>query len=71
MCYSIFSLKAQTQRFLDQHHPDSAKIVARRQELDDTCQRLHSLSATRMSRLQVGQNIYSVCNTVEPPIRTL
>ena len=46
-------LKNQAQTFLDEKHPDSAKIVAQCQKLDEACQRLQTLSANRLTRLQV------------------
>lgn len=47
------SLEAQVQKFVEEKHPDSAKIVQKSGELDAACQRLQSLSAMRLARLKV------------------
>ena len=47
------SLEAQVQKFVDEKHPDSAKIVQKSGELDAACQRLQSLLAMRLARLKV------------------
>ena len=41
------------QKFVEEKHPDSAKIVQKSGELDAACQRLQSLSAMRLARLKV------------------
>ena len=47
------ALEAQVQKFVEEKHPESAKIVQKSGELDAACQRLQSLSATRLARLKV------------------
>lgn len=49
----LLCMKAQAQKFLDEKHPDSAKIVQKSAELDAACQRLQTLSSTRLARLKV------------------
>ena len=46
-------LKLQTGKFLEEGHPDSAKITAKSSELDTAAQRLETLATTRLARLQV------------------
>ena len=43
-----------TCRFVAESHPDSEKIKNKSKELDECCQRLTSLAATRLSKLQVS-----------------
>ena len=47
------ALEAQVQKFVEEKHPESAKIVQKSGELDAACQRLQSLSATRLAWLKV------------------
>ena len=46
------ALEAQVQKFVEEKHPESAKIVQKSRELDAVCQRLQSLSATRLAQLK-------------------
>lgn len=48
------ALKAQAQKFVEEKHPDSAKITRKANELDAACERLHTHSKHRLSMLQVG-----------------
>ena len=48
--------KLQVQKFLDESHPESDKIVQKSGQLDATCGNLQSLSAKRLSRLQACFN---------------
>ena len=47
------ALEAQVQKFVEEMHPESAKIVQKSGELDAACQRLQSLSVTRLAWLKV------------------
>lgn len=47
------ALEAQVQKFVEEKHPESAKIVQKSGELDAACQDLQSLSATRLAQLKV------------------
>ena len=55
------ALEAQVQKFVEEKHPESAKIVQKSGELDAACQRLQSLSATRLAWLKVRRrDIYTL-----------
>ena len=47
------ALKTQAQKFVEEKHPDSAKITSKANELDSACERLHTHSKHRLSMLKV------------------
>ena len=59
------ALNHQAQKFLDEEHPDTAKIVAKISELDEACQRMDTLSKSRMSRLQESLKVQEFYLQVE------
>lgn len=59
------TLKNQAQKFLDEKHPDMAKIVAKISELDDACQRMDTLSKSRLSRLEESLRVQEFYLQVE------
>ena len=51
------TLKTQAQKFVEEKHPDSAKITSKANELDAACERLHTHSKHRLSMLQVRKDL--------------
>lgn len=47
------TLKTQAQKFVDEKHPDSAKIKRKTNELDAACERLQAHSQHRLTMLKV------------------
>jgi hypothetical protein len=59
------TLQHQAQKFLDEQHPEVAKIVAKISELDEACQRMDGLSKSRLSRLQESLKVQEFYLQVE------
>ena len=52
------ALKTQAQKFVEEKHPDSAKITSKANELDAACERLHTHSKHRLSMLKVSSTAF-------------
>ena len=65
------SLKTQAHKFVEEKHPDSAKIISKTSELDAACERLRTSSEHRLSMLQVQWKSISVSLVHNAPIKVL